>query len=139
MREVDDKAGRCVSVGTPSRHSVVVELASTSAARARGLSERDGLSVDGLLLEWPDAGRHSIWMAGMRFALDLVWLDDDGRVSGVIADMPPCPPGGPCALVEPDVPTPTRAVLELPAGQAKALGLAPGAYLLRTAIPPPRL
>jgi len=38
------------------------------------MSDRDGLPGDGMLLQWNARGPHPIWMADMRFSLDLVWL-----------------------------------------------------------------
>ena len=35
-------------------------------------------------------GRHPIWMADMRFPLDLIWLEQDGRVTGVLTNVPIC-------------------------------------------------
>jgi hypothetical protein len=43
------------------------------------VSHRDDLPGDGMLLQWNGPGRHPIWMAGMRFPLDLIWLEQDGR------------------------------------------------------------
>jgi uncharacterized membrane protein (UPF0127 family) len=56
---------------------LVVFLATTRVARARGLARLDALD--------PVAGLHipacrSVHTFGMRFALDLVWLDADGAV-----------------------------------------------------------
>jgi len=52
-----------------------LEVAATPWARSRGLLRRDG--VDGAL--WlPGVG--SVHTLGMRFAIDVAWLDDAGRV-----------------------------------------------------------
>jgi uncharacterized membrane protein (UPF0127 family) len=64
---------------------VVVEAA-TFVARLRGLAGLPALA--------PDVGLHfgrcrSIHTFGMRFALDLVWLDAAGTVVRVDADVPP--------------------------------------------------
>ena len=126
MSTTKGTAPRCGVVQTPTGRSLRVELASDGATRARGLSDRDALAVDGLLLEWPDAGRRPVWMAGMRFSVDLGWLDAQDRVTGVVAHVPLCA-GTSCPLVEPASPAPTRAVLEVAAGRAEDLGLVPGA------------
>ena len=130
MSTTKDAAPRCGAVQTPSGRSLRVELASDAAARARGLSDRDALAVDGLLLEWPDAGRHPVWMAGMRFSVDLVWLDAQNRVTGVVVQVPLCV-DTPCPLVEPSSQAPARAVLEVAAGRAADLGLVPDASVTR--------
>lgn len=61
-------------------------VASTRRTRGRGLARLDVLAADhGLLLE-PCRSVHTF---GMRFALDLVWLDGRGRVVRVDACVAP--------------------------------------------------
>ena len=55
-----------------------VEVASTRRARRRGLLGRDG--IDGALLLTPARAVHSF---GMRFDLDIAYLDGDGVVREV--------------------------------------------------------
>jgi len=108
---------RIGQVDTPGG-TIVVEIADTPAARSVGLSNRDTLTdIDGLLLKWDEAARRPIWMAGMRFSLDLVWIDGAGRVLGVLSNVPPCRVE-PCTLYEPAGTVDSVAVLELPAGDA---------------------
>jgi hypothetical protein len=114
--------------------TLVVEIADTPATRSTGLSNRDTLKVDGLLLQWDTPGRHPIWMADMRFPLDLVWLDSDGRVLLVLANVPPCR-AEPCPLYEPDQTDRSAAVLEMPAGTAARHGVAAGAVIRYSADP----
>jgi uncharacterized membrane protein (UPF0127 family) len=87
------------------------------AERSKGLSPRDNLPADGLLLQWDVPGRHPIWMAGMRFPLDLVWLQSDGRVAAVLINVPICS-SPPCPLYEPAGTNQAIAVLQLAAGGA---------------------
>ena len=63
----------------------------------------------------------SVHTFGMRFALDLVWLDARGRVARVDAAVPPRRVRA-CHAA--------RAVLELAAGGADRAGLRPGAMAL---------
>lgn len=105
---------------------LVVEIANTPGARAAGLSNRQTLAgIDGLLLKWDAPGRHPIWMAEMRFPLDLVWIDAGGRVMAVLASAPPCD-RQPCPLYEPEGTDRSVAVLELRAGAAASYGIAAG-------------
>lgn len=55
-----------------------LEVATTPWARTRGLLGRDG--IEGAL--WLP-GVRSVHTMGMRFALDVAWLDGDGRVRRV--------------------------------------------------------
>jgi uncharacterized membrane protein (UPF0127 family) len=108
---------------------IVVEIAATPASRSAGLSNRDELQgTDGMLLKWGAPGGHPIWMAGMRFPLDLVWIDGAGRVLAVAPNVPPCRTE-PCTLYEPDGTAASVAVLELPAGAAAERRLTVGAIV----------
>lgn len=107
-----------------------VSLADTSELRAAGLSNREAVPHDGMLLQWDTPGRHPIWMSEMRFALDIVWLDADGRVVSVLADVPPCT-AAPCPLYGPAGSEESTAVLELAAGKAATYGLTVGAVVGR--------
>jgi uncharacterized membrane protein (UPF0127 family) len=69
-------------------------------------------------------------MADMRFALDLVWLDERDTVLAVLDSVPPCSQQ-PCPLYEPPDTDAAIAVLELPAGDAKRRGIVVGAVLRR--------
>jgi uncharacterized membrane protein (UPF0127 family) len=113
-KEQSPRFGR---INTPGG-TILVAIADTPAARSAGLSNREELrDIDGLLLKWDRPGRHPIWMAGMRFPLDLLWIDGDGRVLAVLANVPPCRVE-PCPLYEPEGTADSVAVLELPAGAA---------------------
>lgn len=107
-----------------------VALADTADRRAAGLSKLDAVPNDGMLLQWDAPGRHPIWMSGMRFALDLVWLDAGGRVLSVLPNVPPCTTT-PCPLYEPVGSEGSTAVLELPAGKAAIHGIAAGVVVRR--------
>lgn len=60
-----------------------LEVAATRRARSRGLLGRDGL--DGAL--WLP-GVRSVHTVGMRFALDVAWIDGTGRVRDVTSLRP---------------------------------------------------
>jgi uncharacterized membrane protein (UPF0127 family) len=61
-------------------------VASTRRTRGKGLARLDALPPDHALLLEPCRSVHTI---GMRFALDLVWLDAGGGVVRVDAGVPP--------------------------------------------------
>jgi uncharacterized membrane protein (UPF0127 family) len=92
-------------------------LAETPFARMRGLLGRSGLSSgEGLLLR-PAASVHT---AFMKFAIDVVFLDRDLRVLKVVPELGPWRTAA-CRG--------SRAVLELPAGEAHSRGIRAGASL----------
>ncbi len=67
-----------------------VEVAAAHAARVRGLLGRDG--IEGSLLLPHCRSVHTI---GMRFPIDVAFLDRDGRVVGVVTPMRPWRVGRP--------------------------------------------
>lgn len=57
-----------------------VEVADTLFRRVKGLAFRRELPGDGMLFTFPKPCRLGFWMLGMRFAIDLVFLDGEKRV-----------------------------------------------------------
>ncbi len=55
--------------------TIHVELADTEEKRIRGLGGRETIGGDrGMLFVFPKSDTYGIWMKGMRFPLDVVWL-----------------------------------------------------------------
>ncbi len=105
---------------------VRAEIADDNAERALGLGGRDSLARDAGMYFVLTTDTPRIWMKGMRFPLDLVWIDDD-RVVEVTARVPDQPPGTP----ETELPIyspaqPANRVLEVNAGWAQHHGVQPG-------------
>lgn len=106
---------------------ITVEVANTPAARTRGLGYRDSLPEDaGMLFGMGAARLHRFWMKGMRFPLDMVWIDEQKQVISVTRDVPAEPPGTPDSELPTYAPDePALYVLELNAGAAERLGIDP--------------
>jgi uncharacterized membrane protein (UPF0127 family) len=94
---------------------IPLEIAASYRARTRGLLGRDGIT--GALLLTPAASVHTL---GMRFAIDVAYLDRRLRVLAV-RTMPPGRLGRPRLRA--------RHVLEAEAGAMAAWGLVPGVTL----------
>jgi uncharacterized protein len=101
---------------------VRAEVAGDAAARRRGLSGRARLADGrGMLFVFPSRGPRTFWMKGMRFPLDILWINR-GRVKGIARDVPvprgslPVYPSG----------GPVDRVLEVPAGWSARHGVSPG-------------
>jgi len=63
------------------------EVAATAAERQRGLLGREGLEPrSGMLFTLRFGAAPTIWMKGMLFSLDLVWISDGCVVVEVTAD-----------------------------------------------------
>ena len=96
-----------------------VGVADTRATRAVGLLSRTGLEPGEALWIVPSRGVHT---CGMRFAIDVLALDETGRVIDCVSNLKPwrlrLPRRG------------TAGVLELPAGTLAASGTAVGHHVL---------
>ena len=107
------------------------ELADTPETRAQGLSGRASLPENAAM--WFDLGierQAAFWMRGMRFPLDIVWVDADLRVVGVSTGVPaPASGTADAALPSYSPGVPVRYVLELNAGVAAARSIVPGAQV----------
>jgi hypothetical protein len=79
-----------------------------------------------MLLLWPEERLATIWMMNVLVPLDIVFLDDAGRVVEVVMDAQPCR-AEPCPRFTPS--RPARAVLEMAAGSAAEHGLEAGAVI----------
>lgn len=69
-----------VVVKTPNG-VINTEVADNDATRERGLSFRKSMQdSEGMLFIFDVSGRQAFWMKDMNFALDILWLDEEGRV-----------------------------------------------------------
>ena len=111
----------------PDGFMVNLELAMTPEETTTGLMFRPALAADrGLLLLWPEERLATIWMMNVLVHLDIVFLDDAGRVVEVVMDAQPCR-AEPGPRFTPS--RPARAVLEMAAGSAAEHGLEAGAVI----------
>ena len=68
-----------------------VQLAETPAQHTRGLSWSEKLPYDeGMLFVFDGSGTHSMWMIGMLFNLDIIWLDENYNVVAIEKNVPSC-------------------------------------------------
>lgn len=102
-------------------HTFAVEVADTPQERATGLMERTRLGArQGMLFDFKRPQRVSMWMHKTRIPLDMLFVDAKGRIVYIEHNAEPMSldPRGPSV--------PVVAVLELPGGTARALGIARG-------------
>lgn len=101
--------------------SIAVELADTWRKRARGLSGRATLPADqGMLFIFNRPDFYSFWMRGMKFPIDIIWIDENLRIVGVDKNVSPA--SFPRAF-RPSAPA--QYVLETAAGMTEANDIAP--------------
>ncbi len=103
------------------RHTFRVEVARSEPEQAKGLMFRTAMGAnDGMIFPMEPARQASFWMKNTVMALDLVFIGPDKRIESIAANAVPysLSPIGSKGSVS--------AVLELNAGRAAQLGLAPG-------------
>lgn len=105
--------------------TVHLEISASQAAQEKGLSGRATMpDSQGMLFVFAKPAATCFWMKGMRFALDIVWLNSHKQVVYVQQNVAPqtypksfCPKGT------------ARYVVELNAGQVRRLGISAGQTL----------
>ena len=107
--------------------AVDATVARESGEQQLGLGYRDGLADGtGMLFIYADPSPRSFWMKGMRFCLDIIWIEGD-RVVGAAESVCPEAAGTPDSDL-PSYPSPEaiRYVLEVPAGWMEEHGVEAG-------------
>ncbi len=100
--------------------AVSVEIAATRKSRRRGLLGRDRLEAASAMLLVPCTAVHT---AGMRFAIDVVFVDREGYAVKVVRDLRPW---------RISLAARARAAIELPAGSLRWGQVLPGDRLYLT-------
>ncbi len=106
---------------------VTVDLALLPDQQQLGLGYRNGLEPGtGMLFVFPGPSEHTFWMKGMRFCLDIIWIER-GAITGAAERA--CPdPSGTADIDRQRFASgePVTYVLEMPAGWLDANGYGPG-------------
>jgi uncharacterized membrane protein (UPF0127 family) len=104
---------------------ITVEEVFSSSDKARGLSGRESiLENQGMLFTYDEKGEHCIWMKGMNFPIDILWLDENKKVTQIAASVPPESfPSSFCPAED------AMYVLEVKSGLSRASGVDEGSQL----------
>ena len=114
-------AGVLILVTESGRFPFAVEVADTPAERQQGLQGRRKLAENtGMLFDFGTPQRVAMWMLNTYIPLDMLFLDDDGRVVAIAKNTVPL------SLDRIGIEDPVRAVLEVPAGVADRLNVRAG-------------
>jgi uncharacterized membrane protein (UPF0127 family) len=69
---------------------IPVFIADTSPLRTQGLSGKKTLPQEyGMLFIFPKEGLYSFWMKDMNFAIDMVWINEEGTVVHIESNVAP--------------------------------------------------
>jgi uncharacterized protein len=87
----------------------------TSELMARGLAVKNQLKEsEAMLFVFEESAQHSFWMKDMKFPIDIIWLDSDGKVVHIEQNLQPCVSVLICTSYSPDIDS--QYVLETVAG-----------------------
>jgi hypothetical protein len=72
---------------------VMADIALTSEQQTKGLDVKNNLTENqGMLFVFQQPYRYGFWMTGMKFPIDIIWLDSNGVVTHIEHSLKPCPP-----------------------------------------------
>lgn len=112
------------SEASGSLKALTVELARTTEETSRGLMYRREMPEDrGMLFDLRNRRKLAFWMKNTCLPLDMMFIDDDGLVVGILEQVPVL------NLDERSVDCPARYVLEVNAGFSRRHGIRPGQKL----------
>lgn len=114
----------CITLADESGCRWQLEIAANNASRLQGLSDRDSLEPGhGMLFVFERPAKECFWMKGMRFPIDMIWLNEQREIIKIEQNITPeTYPESFCA-------DNTKFVLEVNSGQAEQAGLALGQRL----------
>jgi hypothetical protein len=108
------KDSTIVSIG---KLSVNAKIASTPNDKKTGLSKNDSLALDqGMLFIFDKSDIYPFWMKGMKFAIDIIWLDQNKKVVDIAKNVSPEPGKNDVQLKQYKPATAAKYVLEVNAG-----------------------
>jgi uncharacterized protein len=107
-----------------------VELMLTEPHQERGLMYRKRLGDDkGMLFVWKQPSIHTFWMHNTCIPLDMLFIDRDGLVAGIVENAPTLNDSGR------SIDCPVSYVLEVNAGWSRKHGVAPGQQVKIDGVP----
>lgn len=102
-----------------------VEVADNGFEREKGLTYRTSMNQDeGMLFVFDESGKYGFWAKDMNFPIDIVWLNEEGRVVYIVDNISPNTYPG--AFINS---ANAKYVLEISAGVAEKYGIYLGTKL----------
>lgn len=124
---------RTITVSFESSPKLEVEVAHTPGARQLGLMYRKELPENGgMLFIFPDEAERGFWMKNTYLELDIIFMNRDFEVTGVIHKAVPQ------SMMMRKSPAPSMYALEVLGGKAAEWGITPGArFSISAPLPTP--
>lgn len=89
-QDVQKKGDTVVTAG--SDFKVDAKVVSKASDRKKGLSKVESLPLNqGMLFVFEASGLYPFWMKDMKFAIDIVWIDEGKRIVSIAENVPPEP------------------------------------------------
>jgi uncharacterized membrane protein (UPF0127 family) len=118
-----------ISEGNKVKHVFKVWLADTPQRQAQGLMFVRALpDLRGMLFAYPQPKALSMWMKNTYIPLDMVFIDDHGRIEQIVEQTTPHS----LDIIRSN--EPALAVLEIAGGEAKRLGIHAGQHISHPAL-----
>ncbi len=110
---------------TINNSKIFANVVTTAAQQQKGLGGLGSLSSgNGMLFAFREPAKRGIWMKDMNFAIDVVWIGNDGKVAKV--DKGIAPETYPEVFSAKDV----KFILEIPSGDADKFGIIAGQQVI---------
>jgi uncharacterized protein len=82
---------------------LTADLAIKNDQRIKGLAIKDQLKEnEGMLFIFEQPARYGFWMNGMKFPIDIIWLDGNGTIVHIEHNLQPCVSSFNCPTYIPD-------------------------------------
>lgn len=118
-----------IADGKAVKHTFRVWLADSPSRQAQGLMFVRSLpALQGMLFVYPEPQSLGIWMKNTYIPLDVIFIDDHGRIRQIFANAKPH------TLDTMRSKEPGLAVLEIGGGEAARLGIRPGQFVRHPAL-----
>lgn len=127
---VGNQDGATRRVVLPNGATIEATVADTPETQQKGLSGVEQLEVGtGMLFVFAQDGTYSMWMKDMKIPVDMLWLDNQGKVVHLATNVP-APEDGQTELPAYVNDQPAQYVLELSAGETEKAGVKEGDKLI---------
>ena len=83
--------------------NVTASLSTTPDSQSKGLSIKDSLNEnEGMLFIFESPQKYSFWMKDMKFPIDIIWINQTGKIVHIEKNLPPCVFWLPCPSYAPN-------------------------------------